>query len=89
MIPIEKSEPSEVEKICDELYKKMNFQDYPEFKNDLNKWVTDKIPGVGTKEDAFQKIMIGEYSLLENLKESLNNFILQEPKLTEYLKKSL
>lgn len=88
MIPIEKSEPSEVEKICDELYKKMNFQDYPEFKNDLNKWVTDKIPGVGTKEDAFQKIMIGEYSLLENLKESLNNFILQEPKLTEYLKKS-
>lgn len=88
MIPLEKSNPSEVEKICGELYKKMNFQDYPEFKNELNTWVTDNIPGVGTEEDTFLKIMTGEYSFLENIKEFLDNFVDEKPRLAEYLKKS-
>ena len=32
--------------------------------------------------------MIGEYSFLENLKELMDNFVDEEPKLAEYLKKS-
>ena len=88
MIPIEKSNPSEVEKICLALYRKMNFQDYPEFKNDLNKWVTDNIPGLESEKDAFLKIMTGEYSFLENIKELLDNFADEEPRLAECLKKS-
>lgn len=88
MIPIEKSNPSEVEKICLALYRKMNFQDYPEFKNELNKWVTDNIPGLESEKDAFLKIMSAEYLFLEECKKLLDNFIVNEPKLTEYLKKS-
>lgn len=88
MIPIEKSNPSEVEKICLALYRKMNFQDYPEFKNELNKWVTDNIPGLESEKDAFLKIMSAEYLFLEECKKFLDNFIVNEPKLTEYLKKS-
>lgn len=88
MIPIEKSNPSEVEKICLELYRKMNFQDYPEFKNELNKWVTDNIPGLESEKDAFLKIMTGEYSFLENIKELLDNFADEEPRLAEFLRKS-
>ncbi len=85
MIPIEKSNPSEVEKICLELYRKMNFQDYPEFKNELNKWVTDNIPGLESEKDAFLKIMTGEYSFLENIKELLDIFADEEPRLAEFL----
>ena len=32
--------------------------------------------------------MTGEYSFLENLKEILDNFVDEEPRLAEYLKKS-
>ena len=88
MIPIEKSNPSEVEKICLELYKKMSFQGYPEFKNDLNSWVASNVQELASEEDAFLKIMTGEYSFLENLKEFLDNFVDEEPRLAEYLKKS-
>lgn len=88
MIPLEKSNPSEVEKICLELYKKMNFQGYPEFKNDLNSWVVSNVSELATEKDAFLKIMSAEYLFLEECKKLLNNFIVNEPKLTEYLKKS-
>ena len=88
MIPLEKSNPSEVEKICLELYKEMSFQGYPEFKNDLNSWVASNVPELASERDAFLKIMIGEYSFLENLKELMDNFVDEEPKLAEYLKKS-
>ena len=88
MIPIEKSNPFEVEKICLELYKKMNFRNYPEFKNDLNSWVVSNVPKLAREKDAFLKIMTGEYSFLENIKEFLHNFLDKEPRLAEYLKKS-
>ena len=88
MIPIEKSKPFEVEKICLELYSKMNFQDYPEFKDDLNNWVVSNVPELASEKDAFLKIMTGEYSFLENLKEFLDNSIDENPKLKECLKKS-
>lgn len=88
MIPIEKSNPSEVEKICLELYKKMNFQEYPEFKEELNKWITDNIPELESEEDVFLKIMTAEYSFLENHKGLLANFIDGESRLAKYLKKS-
>ena len=88
MIPIEKSNPFEVEKICLELYKKMNFRNYPEFKNDLNSWVASNVQELASEEDAFLKIMTGEYSFLENIKEFLDNFVDKEPRLAEYLKKS-
>ena len=87
MIPIEKSKPFEVEKICLELYSKMNFQDYPEFKDDLNNWVVSNVPELASEKDAFLKIMTGEYSFLENLKEFLDNSIDENPKLKECLKK--
>ncbi|KXT85774.1 hypothetical protein [Streptococcus oralis] len=88
MIPIEKTNPSEVEKICLELYKKMNFQDYPEFKDELNKWVADNIPELESEKDTFLKIMTAEYSFLENYKGLLANFIDEESRLAKYLKKS-
>ena len=88
MILIEKSNPFEVEKICLELYKKMNFRNYPEFKNDLNSWVASNVPKLAREKDAFLKIMTGEYSFLENIKEFLHNFLDKEPRLAEYLKKS-
>lgn len=88
MIPIEKSNPFEVEKICLELYKKMNFQDYPRFKNDLNSWVASHVQELASEKDAFLKIMIGEFSFLKNLKEFLDYFVAEEPRLAEYLKKS-
>ena len=88
MIPIEKSNQSEVEKVCVELYKKMNFQDYPEFKKDLNSWITSNVPELASEKDAFLRIMTGEYAFLEKCKGLLENFINKEPKLTEYLKKS-
>ena len=68
MIPIEKSNPSEVEKICLELYKKMNFQGYPEFKNDLNSWVASNVLELAAEKDAFLKIMSAEYLFLEECK---------------------
>lgn len=88
MIPIEKSNPSEVKNICMKLYQKMDFQDYPRFKNDLNSWVASHVQELASEEDAFLKIMTGEYSFLENLKEFLDNFVDEEPRLAEYLKKS-
>ena len=88
MIPIEKSNPSEVKNICKKLYQKMDFQDYPGFKNDLNSWVASHVQELASEEDAFLKIMTGEYSFLENLKEILDNFVDEEPRLAEYLKKS-
>ena len=88
MIPIEKSNTSKVEKFCLELYKKMNFRHYPEFKNDLNSWVASNVPELAREKDAFLKIMSAEYLFLEECKKLLNNFIVNEPKLTEYLKKS-
>ena len=88
MIPIEKSNPFEVEKICLELYKKMNFQDYPRFKNDLNSWVASHVQELASEKDAFLKIMIGEFSFLKNLIEFLDYFVAEEPRLAEYLKKS-
>lgn len=88
MILIEKSNPSEVKNICMKLYQKMDFQDYPRFKNDLNSWVASHVQELASEEDAFLKIMTGEYSFLENLKEFLDNFVDEEPRLAEYLKKS-
>ena len=88
MIPIEKSNTSKVEKFCLELYKEMNFRHYPEFKDELNNWVVNNIPGLESEQDAFLKIMSAEYLFLEECKKLLNNFIVNEPKLTEYLKKS-
>ena len=88
MIPIEKSNPSEVKNICKKLYQKMDFQGYPGFKNDLNSWVASHVQELASEEDAFLKIMTGEYSFLENLKEILDNFVDEEPRLAEYLKKS-
>ena len=88
MIPIEKSNPSEVENICMKLYQKMDFQVYPRFKNDLNSWVASHVQELASEKDAFLKIMIGEHSFLENLKEFLGNFVDEEPRLAEYLKKS-
>ena len=88
MIPIEKSNPSEVKNICMKLYQKTDFQDYPRFKNDLNSWVASHVQELASEEDAFLKIMTGEYSFLENLKEFLDNFVDEEPRLAEYLKKS-
>lgn len=88
MIPIEKSNPSEVKNICMKLYQKMDFQDYSGFKNDLNSWVASHVQELASEEDAFLKIMTGEYSFLENLKEFLDNFVDEEPRLAEYLKKS-
>ena len=88
MIPIEKSNPSEVEKFCLELYRKINFTDYPEFKDELNNWVVNNIPGLESEQDAFLNIMKGEFSILKNYKGLLDNFIDEEPRLAEYLKKS-
>jgi hypothetical protein len=88
MIPIEKSNPSEVEKFCLELYRKINFTDYPEFKDELNNWVVNNIPGLESEQDAFLNIMKGEFSILKNYKGLLDNFIDKEPRLAEYLKKS-
>ena len=88
MIPIEKSNPSEVKNICMKLYQQMDFQGYPGFKNDLNSWVASNVQELASEEDAFLKIMTGEYSFLENLKEILDNFVDEEPRLAEYLKKS-
>ena len=88
MIPIEKSNPSEVKNICMKLYQQMDFQGYPGFKNDLNSWVASNVQELASEEDAFLKIMTGEYSFLENIKEFLDNFVDKEPRLAEYLKKS-
>lgn len=88
MIPIEKSNPSEVEKFCLELYRKINFTDYPEFKDELNNWVVNNIPGLESEQDSFLNIMKGEFSILKNYKGLLDNFIDEEPRLAEYLKKS-
>ena len=88
MIPIEKSNPSEVEKFCMELYRKLNFTDYPEFKDELNNWVVNNIPGLESEQDAFLNIMKGEFSILKNYKGLLDNFIDEEPRLAGYLKKS-
>ena len=88
MIPIEKSNPSEVEKFCMELYRKINFTDYPEFKDELNNWVVNNIPGLESEQDAFLNIMKDEFSFLKNYKGLLDNFIDKEPRLAEYLKKS-
>lgn len=88
MIPIEKSNPFEVKNICMKLYQKMDFQGYPGFKNDLNSWVASNVQELASEEDAFLKIMTGEYSFLENIKEFLDNFVDKEPRLAEYLKKS-
>ena len=66
----------------------MDFQGYPGFKNDLNSWVASHVQELASEEDAFLKIMTGEYSFLENLKEILDNFVDEEPRLAEYLKKS-
>ena len=88
MIPIEKSNPFEVEKICLELYEKMKFQDYPEFKDELNNWVVNNIPGLESEQDAFLNIMKDEFSFLKDYKGLLDNFIDKEPRLAEYLKKS-
>lgn len=88
MIPIEKSKPFEVEKICLELYEKMKFQDYPEFKDELNNWVVNNIPGLESEQDAFLNIMKDEFSFLKDYKGLLDNFIDKEPRLAEYLKKS-
>ena len=88
MIPIEKSNPFEVEKICLELYEKMKFQDYPEFKYELNNWVVNNIPRLESKQDAFLNIMKDEFSFLKNYKGLLDNFVDEEPRLAEYLKKS-
>lgn len=88
MIPIEKSNPFEVEKICLELYEKMKFQAYPEFKYELNNWVVNNIPRLESKQDAFLNIMKDEFSFLKNYKGLLDNFVDEEPRLAEYLKKS-
>ena len=88
MIPIEKSNPSEVEKFCLELYRKINFTDYPEFKDELNNWVVNNIPGLESERDAFLNIMKDEFSFLKDYKGLLDNFIDKEPRLAEYLKKS-
>ena len=88
MIPIEKSNPSEVKNICMKLYQQMDFQGYPGFKNDLNSWVASHVQELASEEDVFLRIMTGEYSFLENLKEFLDNFVDEEPRLAEYLKKS-
>ena len=88
MIPIEKSNPSEVKNICMKLYQQMDFQGYPGFKNDLNSWVASHVQELASEEDVFLRIMTGEYLFLENLKEFLDNFVDEEPRLTEYLKKS-
>ena len=88
MIPIEKSNPFEVEKICLKLYEKMKFQDYPEFKDELNNWVVNNIPGLESEQDAFLNIMKDEFSFLKDYKGLLDNFIDKEPRLAEYLKKS-
>ena len=88
MIPIEKSNPFEVEKICLELYEKMKFQDYPEFKYELNNWVVNNIPRLESEQDAFLNIMKDEFSFLKDYKGLLDNFIDKEPRLAEYLKKS-
>ena len=88
MISIEKSNPSEVKNICMKLYQKMDFQDYPRFKNDLNSWVASHVQELASEKDAFLKIMIGEFSFLKNLKEFLDYFVAEEPRLAEYLKKS-
>ena len=88
MIPIEKSNPFEVEKICLELYEKMKFQDYPEFKYELNNWVVNNIPRLESEQDAFLNIMKDEFSFLKDYKGLLDNFIDKEPRLAEYRKKS-
>ena len=88
MIPIEKSNTSKVEKFCLELYKKMNFRHYPEFKDELNNWVVNNIPGLESEQDAFLNIMKDEFSFLKNYRGLLDNFIDKEPRLAEYLKKS-
>ena len=88
MIPIEKSNPFEVEKICLELYEKMIFRDYPEFKDELNNWVVNNIPGLESEQDAFLNIMKDEFSFLKDYKGLLDNFIDKELRLAEYLKKS-
>ena len=88
MIPIEKSNPFEVEKICLELYEKMKFQDYHEFKYELNNWVVNNIPRLESEQDAFLNIMKDEFSFLKDYKGLLDNFIDKEPRLAEYLKKS-
>ena len=88
MIPIEKSNPSEVKNICMKLYQQMDFQGYPGFKNDLNSWVASHVQELASEEDVFLRIMTGEYLFLENLKEFLDNFVDEEPRLAEYLKKS-
>ena len=88
MIPIETSNPFEVEKICLKLYEKMKFQDYPEFKDELNNWVVNNIPGLESEQDAFLNIMKDEFSFLKDYKGLLDNFIDKEPRLAEYLKKS-
>ena len=88
MIPIEKSNPFEVEKICLELYEKMIFRDYPEFKDELNNWVVNNIPRLESEQDAFLNIMKDEFSFLKDYKGLLDNFIDKELRLAEYLKKS-
>ena len=88
MISIEKSNPFEVEKICLELYEKIKFQDYPEFKYELNNWVVNNIPRLESEQDAFLNIMKDEFSFLKDYKGLLDNFIDKEPRLAEYLKKS-
>ena len=94
MIPIEKSNPSEVEKFCMKLYRKINddlckyIEDYPEFKDELNNWVVNNIPGLESEQDAFLNIMKDEFSFLKNYRGLLDNFIDKEPRLAEYLKKS-
>lgn len=70
------------------LYQQMDFQGYPGFKNDLNSWVASHVQELASEEDVFLRIMTGEYSFLENLKEFLDNFVDEEPRLAEYLKKS-
>lgn len=87
MIPIEKTNPSEVEKICLELYKKMNFSKYKDFKRDLKEWVQKNIPELGREDDVFIKIMTADYHLLQKYKDigKSENFSKKEEKIAKYL----
>ena len=87
VIPIEKSNPVAVEKICLELYKKMNFSKYKDFKRDLKEWVQKNIPELGSEDDVFIKIMTADYHLLQKYKDigKSENFSKKEEKISKYL----
>lgn len=87
MIPIEKSNPVAVEKICLELYKKMNFSKYKDFKRDLKEWVQKNIPELGSEDDVFIKIMTADYHLLQKYKDigKSENFSKKEEKISKYV----